>query len=57
VNSVDDCGYSALHLSAEHGYLDMIEVSGVRFPQSITPAQIIIIINIGFAFHEFGIAK
>lgn len=23
VNATDDCGYSALHLSAEHGYLEV----------------------------------
>jgi len=26
INAVDDIGYSALHLSAEHGYIDMMEV-------------------------------
>lgn len=23
INAVDDCGYSALHLAAEHGYYDL----------------------------------
>lgn len=26
INSVDDCGYSALHLASEHGYLEMAEL-------------------------------
>lgn len=29
VNSTDDCGYSPLHLAAEHGYTEMMKVSGV----------------------------
>jgi len=27
VNSTDDCGYSPLHLAAEHGYTEMMKVS------------------------------
>ena len=26
VNARDDCGYSALHLSAEHGYVDIMSI-------------------------------
>jgi hypothetical protein len=27
VNSTDDCGYSPLHLAAEHGYIEMMKVN------------------------------
>lgn len=26
VNAKDDCGYTALHLSAEHGYTDIMKI-------------------------------
>lgn len=26
INSVDDCGYSAIHLAAEHGYIEMAKL-------------------------------
>lgn len=26
INKIDDCGYSALHLAAEHGYFEICEI-------------------------------
>lgn len=26
INAIDDCGYSALHLAAEHGYLELTQL-------------------------------
>ena len=41
VNARDDCGYSALHLSAEHGYMDIMSLLieyqvGIALPLSYT---------------------
>lgn len=38
VNAADDCGYSALHLASEHGYL---EVYYILFPFYYSPIQTI----------------
>lgn len=26
INAIDDCGYSALHLAAEHGYMELTQL-------------------------------
>jgi len=39
VNSTDDCGYSPLHLAAEHDYIDMMKVTSNKqlYPRNLLP--------------------
>jgi len=50
VNAKDDCGYTALHLSAEHGYTDIMKIL-------LEYQVIVILILFMFFFHQFMVLQ